>query len=213
MQGYLKILHSVFHLFTVFSAFEKVGQRFQVQSRIIASSVQPPVEKLVEPVVIVFGGVKVTILARVKFIPFWAMPIEKWTFLISRGKCYLLHSDPNCLYHAVGDLSIKLCFSEVNEGFVAWLVFTNKTTLSIRFETDIKKTRRATASFLGPVPYSNTTKMRHVLSYFKRHFKVSALIQPEMTSSLSDSLQLYWNRLFKQYRWFGFDLFAIFVAI
>lgn len=77
MQGYLKILHSVFHLFTVFSAFEKVGQRFQVQSRIIASSVQPPVEKLVEPVVIVFGGVKVTILARVKFIPFWAMPIEK----------------------------------------------------------------------------------------------------------------------------------------
>ena len=73
----LTIFHPVFHLFTVFSAYEKVGQRFKVQSRIIASSVQPPAGKLVEPVVIVFGGVKVTKLDRVKLIPLWTMPIEK----------------------------------------------------------------------------------------------------------------------------------------
>ena len=46
-------------LFTFFSAYEKVGQKFRVESRIIASSVQPPAGKLVEPVVIVFGGFQV----------------------------------------------------------------------------------------------------------------------------------------------------------
>lgn len=51
-----------YFLFTVFSAYEQVGQQFQVESRIISSSVQPPVGKLqVEPVVIVFGGVQVIV--------------------------------------------------------------------------------------------------------------------------------------------------------
>ena len=49
--------------FYIFSAYEKVGQRFQVESRIISSSVQPPPGKLVDPVVIVFGGIQVTGLA------------------------------------------------------------------------------------------------------------------------------------------------------
>ena len=46
-------------VFSHFSAYEKVGQQFQVESRIIASSVKPPPGKLVDPVVIVFGGVQV----------------------------------------------------------------------------------------------------------------------------------------------------------
>jgi len=41
------------------SAYEQVGRQFQIESRIISSSVKPPPGKLVKPVTIVFGGVKV----------------------------------------------------------------------------------------------------------------------------------------------------------
>ena len=57
------LLNSLFFLLFVndflFSAYDKVGQQFQIESRIISSSVHPPAGKLVEPVVIVFGGVQV----------------------------------------------------------------------------------------------------------------------------------------------------------
>ena len=52
--------------FAVLSAFENVGQQLEIESRIIASSVQPPAGKLVEPVVVVFGGVQVIILSHDK---------------------------------------------------------------------------------------------------------------------------------------------------
>ncbi|KAJ7360286.1 Adhesion G protein-coupled receptor L3 [Desmophyllum pertusum] len=57
-----KVASFLFRTLTSFltqeSAYEQVGQQFQVESRIISSAVQPPVGKLVEPVVIVFGGVQ-----------------------------------------------------------------------------------------------------------------------------------------------------------
>lgn len=52
--------------FVVPSAYQIVGQQFEVESRIIASSVEPPAVKLAEPVVIVFGGFQVIILTRDK---------------------------------------------------------------------------------------------------------------------------------------------------
>ncbi|KAL9989371.1 hypothetical protein ACROYT_G003913 [Oculina patagonica] len=57
-----KVASFLFRTLTSFltqeSAYEQVGQQFQVESRIISSSVDPPAGKLVEPVVIVFGGVQ-----------------------------------------------------------------------------------------------------------------------------------------------------------
>jgi len=48
-----------FFLFLYSSAYEQVGRQFQIVSRIISSSVEPPPGALVKPVIIVFGGVKV----------------------------------------------------------------------------------------------------------------------------------------------------------
>ncbi|XP_078348608.1 uncharacterized protein LOC144633639 [Oculina patagonica] len=57
-----KVASFLFRTLTSFltqeSAYEQVGQQFQVESRIISSSVDPPAGKLVEPVVIVFGGLQ-----------------------------------------------------------------------------------------------------------------------------------------------------------
>ena len=69
-------------VFSHFSAYEKVGQQFQVDSRIIASSVKPPPGKLVDPVVIVFGGVQVICYRSVavrkirSFFPFFLRALQ-----------------------------------------------------------------------------------------------------------------------------------------
>lgn len=43
------------------SAYEQVGRQFQIESRIISSSIEPPPGALVKPVIIVFSGVKVIV--------------------------------------------------------------------------------------------------------------------------------------------------------
>ena len=52
-------MNKSFFLLIAFSAYEQVGRQFQIESRIISSSVKPPPGKLVKPVTIVFGDVKV----------------------------------------------------------------------------------------------------------------------------------------------------------